>query len=54
MFGKKKDNGALPGSNRVPVTSNEVMQQLAIDYMKDRKWRRIFKFAVLGLIGQKK
>ncbi|GAA6139295.1 S49 family peptidase [Arenicella sp. 4NH20-0111] len=50
MFGKKKDNGALPGSNRVPVTSNEVMQQLAIDYMKDRKWRRIFKFAVLGLI----
>lgn len=50
MFGKKKSDGALPGSNRVAVTSSEVMEQLAIDYMKDRKWRRIFKFAVLGVI----
>ncbi len=49
MFGKKKSNGALPGSNKAPVTSNEVLERLAVDYMKDRKWRRIFRFALLAL-----
>lgn len=51
MFGKKKSSAALPGSNRVPVASNNVLEQLAADYMKDRKWRRIFRFALLGLVA---
>lgn len=51
MFGRKNNNNALPGSNSAPVTSNEVMERLAVDYMKDRKWRRIFKFVLLGLFG---
>jgi len=49
MFGKKKSSGALPGSNRVPVSSDNVLEQLAVDYMKDRKWRRIFRFVLLAL-----
>ncbi|MFT6408221.1 MAG: protease-4 [Arenicella sp.] len=49
MFGRSKNNAALPGSNSVPVTSSEVMERLAEDYMKDRKWRRWFKFILLGL-----
>ncbi len=49
MFGKKKNSEALPGSNRAAVSSNEVLERLAVDYMKDRKWRRIFRFALLGL-----
>lgn len=50
MFGRKNNsNNALPGSTIAPVTSNEVMERLAVDYMKDRKWRRIFKFSLLGL-----
>jgi len=47
MFGKNKPSAALPGSNSAPVTPNEVMERLAIDYMKDRKWRRYFKIALL-------
>ena len=50
MFGRKKNNDALPGSNTAPVTSTEVMERLAVDYMKERKWRRIFKFALLGIV----
>lgn len=49
MFGKKKESGALPGSNRVPVTPSDVLERLAVDYMKDRKWRRIFRFALLAI-----
>lgn len=49
MFGRKNNNSALPGSNVAPITSNEIMERLAEDYMKDRKWRRIFKFSLLGL-----
>ncbi len=49
MFGRNKSNAALPGSNRAPVSPNDVMERLAVDYMKDRKWRRIFKFSLLGL-----
>lgn len=49
MFGKKKDSGALPGSNSVPVTSSEVLERLAVDYMKDRKWKRIFRFILLAI-----
>lgn len=49
MFGKKKTSGALPGSNQAPVTSNDVMERLAVDYMKHRKWRRIFRFALLAV-----
>ena len=49
MIGRKTHNSALPGSNSSPVTSSEVMQRLAEDYMKDRKWRRIFKVILLAL-----
>jgi len=51
MWGKNKSSGALPGSNRAPVSSNDVLEQLAVDYMKDRKWRRIFRFVLLGLFA---
>lgn len=50
MFGRNNPKAAaLPGSNSAPVTSSEVMERLAVDYMKDRKWRRIFKFTLLGI-----
>lgn len=49
MLGRNKNNAVLPGSHSAPVTPSEVMERLAEDYMKDRKWRRIFKFALLGL-----
>jgi len=49
MLGRNKNATALPGSHSAPVTSSEVMERLAEDYMKDRKWRRIFKFILLGL-----
>lgn len=48
MFGKKR-NDTLPGSNQAPVTSSEVMERLAVDYMKDLKWKRFFKFSLLAL-----
>lgn len=47
MLGRNKNNMALPGSNSAPVTSSEVMERLAEDYMKDRKWRRVFKIVLL-------
>jgi len=49
MFGRNKSSAALPGSNSVPVTPSEVMERLAEDYMKDRKWRRFFKIVLLVL-----
>ncbi|MBL4670825.1 MAG: S49 family peptidase [Arenicella sp.] len=49
MLGRNKNTAALPGSHSAPVTSSEVMERLAEDYMKDRKWRRVFKFILLGL-----
>ncbi len=51
MFNKKKSSGVLPGSNQAPVASNEVLEKLAVDYMKDRKWRRIFRFSLLILFA---
>lgn len=50
MFGKNNGNKPLPGSNTAPVTSNDIIERLAVDYMRDRKWRRIFKFALLALL----
>lgn len=47
MLGRNKNNMALPGSHSAPVTSSEVMERLAVDYMKDRKWRRVFKIVLL-------
>ncbi len=49
MLGRNKNNAALPGSNSAPVTQSEVLERLAEDYMKDRKWRRIFKIVLLSL-----
>lgn len=54
MFGKKKKTeypGPLPGSHTAPLANNEVLMKLAEDYMQDRKWRRFFRFLVLGLIA---
>lgn len=48
MFGKNI-NQSLPGSNQATVGSNEVLERLAEDYMKDRKWKRYIKLAFLGL-----
>jgi len=49
MLGRNKSSAALPGSNNAPVTQSEVLERLAEDYMKDRKWRRIFKIVLLAL-----
>jgi len=50
MFGKKNVTPRpLPGSNNGSVSNNEIMLRLAEDYMTDRKWRRFFKFLLLGL-----
>lgn len=51
MLGRNKHNAALPGSNSAPVTPSEVMERLAEDYMKDRKWRRVFKMALFALFA---
>jgi protease-4 len=50
MFGKSKPTAALPGSNSAPAMSNDILMRLAEDYMKDRKWRRLFKWAVFALL----
>ena len=55
MFGRKNNQtypGPLPGSNRAGVSSDEILERLAQDYMNDRKWRRFFKFLVLGLVDE--
>ena len=49
MFGKNNQNQSLPGSNQGIVTSNEVLERLAEDYMKDRKWKRYIKLGFLAL-----
>lgn len=49
MFGKKKTSNALPGSNRGVVSNDQIMYELAQDYMKDRKWRRYFKLGLFAL-----
>lgn len=51
MFGRNKNVGGLPGSNTAPVASSEILERLAEDYMKDRKWRRFFKIIFLLLGG---
>jgi len=51
MFGKKTTNAALPGSNAAPASSNELMERLAEDYMKDRRWKRYFKWTLLVLFA---
>jgi len=48
MFGSK-NNQSLPGSNQASIVSNEVLERLAEDYMKDRKWKRYIKLGFLGL-----
>ena len=50
MFGKSKPTPALPGSNSARPMSNDILERLAEDYMKDRKWRRLFKWALLVLL----
>jgi len=50
MFGRKKDVSGLPGSNVAPVGSNEILERLAEDYMKDRKWRRYLKIGFFLLV----
>ncbi len=50
MWGKKVDAGSLPGSKKVASDSNDILERLAVDYMRDRKWRRIFRFLVFIMI----
>lgn len=50
MFGKNKTSAALPGSNIAPSSSNAILERLAEDYMRDRKWRRLFKWALFLLL----
>lgn len=49
MFGRNKNTASLPGSNVAQVSSNEILERLAEDYMKDRKWRRYFKIGLVLL-----
>ena len=53
MFGRNKNKAHLPGSNavqsRTQVTSANVMERLAEDYMRDRKWRLALRFILVGL-----
>jgi len=49
MFGKKKISNALPGSNSAAQSNEQIMYELAQDYMKDRKWKRYFKLGLLAL-----
>ena len=53
MFGRNKKNTSLPGSNAVQkhthVNSSNVMERLAEDYMRDRKWRLALRFILVGL-----
>jgi len=49
MFGRNKKKAGLPGSNVGPVSSNEILERLAEDYMKDRKWKRYFKLGLVAL-----
>ena len=50
MFGRNKSVSGLPGSNVAPVGSNEILERLAEDYMKDRKWRRYLKVGFFLLV----
>ena len=51
MFGRKKNPAGLPGSNKAPVGSDEILERLAEDYMKDRKWRRYLKIGFFILVA---
>ena len=48
MFGKKENQG-LPGSNQGVVSSNEILERLAEDYMKEQKWKRYIKLFFVAL-----
>ena len=50
MWGKKVEAGSLPGAKKATVSTNDVIERLAIDYMRDRKWRRIFRFIIFILV----
>lgn len=49
MFGKKNSTPELPGSHH-GVSENQVLRDLAVEYARELKWRRIFKFTFLGLV----
>ena len=56
MFNRNKATGAesLPGSQATAgsgSTSNAILQELAIDYMHDKKIKRRWKIALFALIG---
>ncbi|MEO0367414.1 MAG: signal peptide peptidase SppA [Pseudomonadota bacterium] len=50
MFKKNSSTPALPGQSAGRANENQILRDLAEDYMKDLKWRRIFKFTVLALV----
>ena len=46
MFNKNSEQ-PLPGDQRTP-SDNQILHKLAQEYAKELKWRRIFKFLILG------
>lgn len=50
MWGKKVDAGSLPGSKKLASNSNDILERLAVDYMRDRKWRRVTRFVIFVLL----
>lgn len=52
MFNKSKTPASqtLPGSSAANLTSNAILQELAVDYMRDRKIRRRWRIAFICLV----
>ncbi len=50
MFGNKDKKVVLPGNNNANSSDSQILRDLAQEYAKELKWRRIFKFTILGLV----
>ena len=50
MFGKKDKTNVLPGDGSSNYSDSQILRDLAKAYSRELKWRRIFKFALLGLV----
>lgn len=50
MFGKKPKVNTLPGDGAAAYSDSQILRDLAAAYARELKWRRIFKFAMLGLV----
>ncbi len=50
MFGRKPKTNTLPGDGGASYSDSQILRDLAAEYARELKWRRIFKFAMLGLV----